>query len=669
MRFWLCNLTLIVVLLITSGASSPLIAASAAAAQPYGSPEDLCALMPPEAVIPGVTVVRYPQAEYSGQEAYCILEEYFTRPGVKDQIAVTTLGQWPDEATAKANFEDIKSHDPRYQVSGQYGDAGVYYLIPPSDPAKEGDQTIIGVTFVYGCYSVQVFADIPQADTELITLLSKTYPAALNQTLKARPRCPVNAPVPPQSTGNLCNGLLPEPFSGLAEPWRDIASATDSCTASQTLNGDGGHQAWANFLVLLHSDTASATATLETMKSTSLVASDKFQPSKRYGDAGWYGLEQADSKDFINVDIAFVYGCYWVDVNATIDPASHISPDFASTTYAGYVAQALKGRPRCPGTTPPQAPPTKHTVGLGCAIGNAPNTMRCAASVYDTLPGANIVYKWAVNGKEQAGVTGAGLTVENLAPGDYTVNVTAIDQAHGNAASQPASFVMTVAGGPAPAESGVFKVRLKCTISELPDRSRRVDCTATAENPPAGANLKYVWNWNGVPDYMQTGTTFEYGGTSSGTNTISVNVIDMAGGSRSESASTTVDIPRLDGSPADGSDVVPTMKEMQPEVHSIVNGLSPDEGLKGNGMLNEFFSKAPAGHTQKTDPGVATVYAYAIALSMAKNPENGLPLYPSVFLAMSRLEDLLRQVMLGAIPLSTVEQELGLLVVQDKALR
>jgi hypothetical protein len=501
----------------------------------------------------------------------------------------------------------------------------------------------------------------------IVLLVTSGAPSPLHAAPAASP--------PHQGTGDLCKDLLPEPFSGLAKPWDILSNTADICSAGQWLYGDDRYNAWANFTVMLLPDEASAVAALESMPFGSSVAADKFQPSSRYGDAGLYGLQPAaDAYSSIYVDIAFVYGCYYVRIDADIQPASHISPDFASTTYAGYVAQALKGRPRCPNaapapTTPSIPPSAKLTVGLGCAIGNAPNTMRCAASVYDTLPGANIVYKWAVNGKEQVGVTGAELTVENLARGEYIVSVMAIDQAHGNVASQPNSAVMTIAKGPAPAGSAGFKVQLSCMVSELPDRSRQVDCTATAENPPVGANLKYIWNWNGVSDYMQSGATFQYRGMSSGTNTISVNALDVASSSRSESAATTVDIPWLDGSPADGSDAVPTPEELSLEVGRLADSESPDVKDVVAAMLNHFSRGLPDKPVANMDVFALGLFESASTLALAINPANGHPLYPSVLVAMPKLEEELWQVSRGVIPLATVEQHLGLLVAMDRLLR
>ncbi len=150
---------------------------------------------------------------------------------------------------------------------------------------------------------------------------------------------------------------------------------------------------------MLLPDEASATAALESMPSGSHVDAGKIQPSSRYGDAGLYGIQPAAdaySSIFADTAFGFAYGCCCVHIDTDIQPGSHISPDFV-LTYAGYVDRMLKSRPRCPGAAAPQAPQTRHTVGLGCATGNTPSTIRCAASVYDTLPGAVIVYRWTVN--------------------------------------------------------------------------------------------------------------------------------------------------------------------------------------------------------------------------------------------------------------------------------
>ncbi len=75
-------------------------------------------------------------------------------------------------------------------------------------------------------------------------------------------------------------------------------------------------------------------------------------------------------------------------------------------------------------------------------------------------------------------------------------------------------------------------------------------------------------------------------------------------------------------------------------------------------MLKHFLAKALRGYNRDTDPAAAEFLATATILALATNLADGLLLYPSVLMALPGLEEDV-QVMLGAIPLSTVEQELG----------
>ena len=146
--------------------------------------------------------------------------------------------------------------------------------------------------------------------------------------------------------------------------------------------------------------------------------------------------------------IFFRRGCYAVE--GFWDAASEAT----IRRHLAEVDRAIAAGPACPGAAavPPKTPATgSMSLGLACDPARLQDAGRvaCNAAVSNLPAGADIVYRWTVDGALRGGATGRDLLVEGLAVGAHVVTVAARDTRSGTELGpQSASFTRRAPGGP-----------------------------------------------------------------------------------------------------------------------------------------------------------------------------------------------------------------------------
>ncbi|WP_404497598.1 hypothetical protein [Arthrobacter sp. GAS37] len=267
---------------------------------------------------------------------------------------------------------------------------------------------------------------VPQAvaapdPNDLCTLMPSALPPAL-------PGAPTTVPAQP---GNACSKRIyptdPAPAGGYSQGGAIVVS------------------------VFASADEARAYATAPGADS-----SDPARPETTYGEAG---EEFGGGSTGAVPALVFSIGCYAVYTNAgyVVNPDSSTRTLPTDTMYqiAGQTDTILSAipPPRCPNAVPSTTPvPPALTAGLACDTNSLQDAgqVLCTASVTDQAPDAQIVYDWSLDGQPQSGVTGAELSLDNVAVGSHQVSVVARDtQNNISALPQSVPFARDAAGGQA----------------------------------------------------------------------------------------------------------------------------------------------------------------------------------------------------------------------------
>lgn len=182
-------------------------------------------------------------------------------------------------------------------------------------------------------------------------------------------------------------------------------------------------------------------------------ATDPARPETTYGEAG---QERGGGSTGAVPTLAFSRGCYAVYTNpgyvVNPDNSTRILPTDTMYQIAGQTDAILKTIPPCPNAAPSTTPtPPTLTAGLACDTNSLQDAgqVLCTASVTDQAPDAQIVYDWSLDGQPQPGVTGAELSLDNVAVGSHQVSVVARDtQNNISALPQSVPFIRAAGGGP-----------------------------------------------------------------------------------------------------------------------------------------------------------------------------------------------------------------------------
>jgi len=171
----------------------------------------------------------------------------------------------------------------------------------------------------------------------------------------------------------------------------------------------------------------------------------KAQESSGFGERTLLTTQRPGGQ--ISHSLFFRRGCY------TVEGHWNAATEVLIRGHLATVDRALAAEPPCPGaqvTPRPKPPAGSMSLGLACDAARLQDAGRvaCNAAVSNVPAGAEIGYRWTVDGTVRPGATGRDLLLEGLAVGTHVVSVAARETKSGTElAPQTASLTRRTAGG------------------------------------------------------------------------------------------------------------------------------------------------------------------------------------------------------------------------------